>query len=553
MNQIKILPENFAVKEFTSNGDLIVYNTITNEEYTPIHIENYTEAVFIQSGNDIKAFFPNYTNSNVVKTYNLLNHGSTSNGYNIINAGNGNDIINYSTGKYNTINSGNGNDTINAIGDSLNDNVLINSGDGDDIIKFNNKNNYGFINGIIIGGKGNDNIDIEDLNPSFPNAQRTIIKFEATALDNGKDIITNFAPTKATSLSSTAEKEYVGDVLDFSGFLDGKGIFIFTREANNNITLTSTTTTNKVIITQANNDVKVYYNQINENNLVATLVNVNINDLDLYNFSNSANESIINNNNSNNIITVENNNIINTGENDNIITIYSSNTVISGDGNDKIWALGSYNSINSGGGNDIITSRYGFQTINSGGGNDTIKAVSTDDYLINSGSGNDSILISNSHGKNTINSGDGDDVITINFANRNLGNERGATISGGAGNDKINLYKNNVLNIKNTIIFEDTALNNGNDTIKVLVTDNAGTNTEFADILDFSAFLNGSNTFTRELNNNITFGSVDGNKVLAIADGANVKIYYNETIENNLVATLVGVDVNQLTENNFIA
>lgn len=64
--------------------------------------------------------------------------------------------------------------------------------------------------------------------------------------------------------------------------------------------------------------------------------------------------------------------------------------------------------------------------------------------------------------------------------------------------------------------------------------------------------MKGIGQFTREADNNIILGNVNGRKVLAKADSADVKLYYNDVNEDNLVATLVAVDITKLEASNFI-
>jgi hypothetical protein len=95
------------------------------------------------------------------------------------------------------------------------------------------------------------------------------------------------------------------------------------------------------------------------------------------------------------------------------------------------------------GGNDVLTGGSGADQLTGGDGNDTLTGNDGVDTL-SGGNGNDIIL-----------GGAGADILT--------GGEGADTITGGAANDTINLTETTAA--VDTVVFADTAANNGNDTI----------------------------------------------------------------------------------------
>jgi hypothetical protein len=113
-----------------------------------------------------------------------------------------------------------------------------------------------------------------------------------------------------------------------------------------------------------------------------------------------------------------------------------------------------------GSGVDTMTGGTGADQISGGKGNDVLRGGNAND-VVDGGEGDDQLF------------GDaGDDVLD--------GGEGNDTIRGGAGNDELTGW-----NGKDTFVFEDTATNNGVDTI----TEFTAGESESADILDFTAFL----------------------------------------------------------------
>lgn len=126
---------------------------------------------------------------------------------------------------------------------------------------------------------------------------------------------------------------------------------------------------------------------------------------------------------------------LNSGNGNNIITILgSAQNVITGSGKDTVNISGNVNSVNAGGGaNEIIVTGMVSNDITSGSGNDIIN-ISGSVNNIDVGSGNDEIVVSGEVLNNVV-LGAGNDNITIKG-----GAEVSGTISGGDGDDTINIF-----------------------------------------------------------------------------------------------------------------
>jgi len=139
-------------------------------------------------------------------------------------------------------------------------------------------------------------------------------------------------------------------------------------------------------------------------------------------------------------------------------------------GNDTINGGGGNDTIGGAAGNDTLNGEAGVDTINGGTGNDTIDGGAGNDAGLNGDAGND--IIKGGAGNDTINGGAGKDTIT-----------------GGAGNDITTLT---VDAETDTVIFEATGADNGDDDIVNFLADTAANG---GDVLDFTAFLGGAAQF----------------------------------------------------------
>lgn len=246
-----------------------------------------------------------------------------------------------------------------------------------------------------------------------------------------------------------------------------------------------------------------------------------------------------------------------------------ADTIVGGAGADRL---------NGGAGNDNISGGTGNDFIQGVNGNDTLKGEAGNDN-IDGGLGND-----------TIEGGAGVDIIVTTG-----GNDK---VTGGAGNDEIVLgtfggglaWNTAVAGVAggvaagaaagvNTVVFEDTAANNGNDNI-YFFTAGATTAAIGGDILDFSAFLGADVAFSDLVNVtdgnddtltdynviylNDTFGNItdtvtyaNNAKLVVIEDdGTDLIVNYVTTDANGnatatAVATLVGISGAALIEANF--
>lgn len=182
----------------------------------------------------------------------------------------------------------------------------------------------------------------------------------------------------------------------------------------------------------------------------------------------------------------------------------AADNIDGGAGNDTINAGNGNNTVLGGAGDDVIITGAGLDTIDGGAGNDTINAGAGVD-TIDGGAGND-----------TIESGAGADVVKGGAGNDTINNAGGGhdKITGGAGNDAITL--NVALTSRETVVFEATTADNGNDTITNF-TPGAVTDALGGDVLDFSAFLGAAVNFSGGTAVAVTDGTADvfaGNNVV---------------------------------------
>ena len=220
------------------------------------------------------------------------------------------------------------------------------------------------------------------------------------------------------------------------------------------------------------------------------------------------------------------NDTVDGGDGDDIITTASgNNSITGGNGNDTIDSGDGNDTIDGGNGDDILTSLGGDDSLTGGGGNDTIDSGDGNDTLLGgnasdvltAGSGNDSLTGGGNN--DTLNGGDGIDTLSgDNSDDRLIGGSGDDLLFGGSGNDFIDGGTG----------FDALEGGSGDDVFVLRIGD--GTDI----IADFN--LNGGDRLG--LADGLEFNSLSfsGNDILSGAE---------------VLATLNGVDTEQLTEVNF--
>jgi Ca2+-binding RTX toxin-like protein len=215
-----------------------------------------------------------------------------------------------------------------------------------------------------------------------------------------------------------------------------------------------------------------------------------------------------------------------------------NNTLSGGVGDDTIYSGNGDDNLSGGSGNDFLSDydydSTGNNTLSGGVGDDTIYSGYGDDTIYGD-SGND--FLSDSAGNNTLSGGVGDDTIYGGSGNDSIdgGND---IIYGGSGNDSINGFDGN-----------DTLLGStGNDTLIGSYGDDRMTGGSGADLFEFGY---GSDTIvdfedgTDKLQ--LSFG-ISFNDVFIEQNGSSTIVFD----ENQILATLVGVNATNVTIDDFV-
>ncbi len=409
--------------------------TVSNDDT----IDNKTSGILINTGigND------SITNSGSKVTIDAGADNDTveNSGLNVsINGGNGNNSISNANNN-STIITGNGNDTIlnkNKITDQLTSNTYINAGDGNDYIS--NEFNFKI---TILGGAGNDTITGSYV-------------YDQSMIDGGDGDDYIYSGSSVSGKSLLTVKGGAGnDSIRVSGGL------ILAGEGNDSIIIHEGETTSTIsggtgndIVSVGSSKQKVLF-QYAEGDGNDTIYGYNTTDsLKItgdYKLTRKGTTEVLISVDSGSMLlsnfTADTLNIngkkvsISSGNSEEGKKITNSKSKISltgGKGNDTISnKSANYVLIDAGAGNDSIhgISFNNYNTILAGEGNDTVSGGFFESY-IDVGNGNDFITIGGAGGSkgNTYNLGDGDDTIYVSVF---------GSISGGTGNDIINLGKGN--------------------------------------------------------------------------------------------------------------
>ena len=257
------------------------------------------------------------------------------------------------------------------------------------------------------------------------------------------------------------------------------------------------------------------------------------------------------------------NDTVDGGEGDDILTsIIGDNRLIGGAGNDTLNSGNGSDDLNGGsgadslsssGGNDSLAGGEGNDTLDAGNGADTLSGDNGDD-LLNSGDGSDDLA--GGEGNDTLDAGDGDDLL--------FGDNGSDILTGGSGDDYLAGGESN--DTLNGGVGTDT-LSGGNADDRLIAGDGndlliGGTSNDFLDGGAGFDFLEG--------------GSGDDIFVLRNGDGRDTIIDFNLTGDRlgladglhfddlsfsgsnilsggEVLASLSGIDAEQLTESNFTA
>lgn len=219
-----------------------------------------------------------------------------------------------------------------------------------------------------------------------------------------------------------------------------------------------------------------------------------------------------------------------TPEDDNL-SVLGSNAIIKGDeGNDDLSAQGSDATLQGDGGNDTLSVNGSSSNLSGGDGNDELSVNGANSIL--DGNRDDDILSMNG-AEGTLKGGDGNDILSVNGA--------GGTLDGGDGDDTLSAVGKDTLTGaggNDTFYLSNIDLNNLRNDTDVTIQDfqDDGDKLIFPQLIDLN----------------------DGNltqKTLAFPDLAIAQQGENTTIsyQDNLIATLIGVQAGSIGEDDFIA
>ena len=399
-----------------------------------------------------------------------------------VNAGKGNDTIDFSKSKYkNILNGQDGNDII--YGGLKNDKIT--GGKGKDTIYTGKGSNTIIIN----KGDGNDTIYNQGskLTIKFnnPNTKDKITAFEK----KGSDLIVTCTHAKAKG-----EKKAVSEVLTFKNYYNPDGTI-----ANDNIYIAHKKTV-KLSYTMENWKISGVNNEYRGTSNADTITGTDGNDII---YGNAGNDKIYGKNGNDKIDGGEGNDLLYGNDGNDIINARKGNDTVYGGYGDDVLTGGDGNDLIYGDdGNDLILGELGNDALYGGNGNDTILGHEGNDVLMG-GDGDDSI--EGNDGNDTIYGDAGNDVI-----NAGSGNDY---IEGGAGDDTIKGISGN-----NTILG-----GNGND----FIYSGSGNNTiNGGDGVDYIDVTNGTNTIIFD---NLTY-NYDDTKIETIAGFKNDDILQINTL-----------------------
>lgn len=345
-------------KQYFHSGYLENYNSNVELKLAEgkNYITNYGDDVFVKFGGGNDTFY-NYANFN--KETNIYDFGGT------IDGGAGNDYIHGGE----LVFGGEGDDTLQGItvyggngNDQINEGKLIFGEDGNDSIYSNytdatidagNGNDYIQVsyNSTIIGGKGDDTIDVVSNEAQF-------IQYNA---GDGNDVITQFGSNDTLAIND--------DII--SGSLKDNEAII--KIGTGSITLKNIEDTKIKIL--------------NNGKLIETIFG------GAYIYNSEDNTLITGTYNDDTIRSYDSSHVtINTGlGNDSIKNDSESSIINAGAGNDTIIDSSYTITINSGDGDDYIEKTYYHGVINAGAGNDYINLIKIGNVTVNAGTGNDTI------------------------------------------------------------------------------------------------------------------------------------------------------------------
>jgi Ca2+-binding RTX toxin-like protein len=357
-------------------------------------------------------------------------HGGTSNAVDTIDAGDGNNVVT-STNSYVTV--GGGHDTVTLLGTS-----------------------YASSYGDVVSGAGDDTI----------NAGSGNITIDAGAGDDSISFVQG-----AVTLNAGDGNDELSISSDFRGesFINlGSGANVI----NQNYTMIYTNSRGTVIGGEGADSIKIYFDYATihggEGNDTITTGNGDdviyagdendtINAAGGYNtiYGGEGNNSITSNGwdwittgSGNDTIhggTSTAGDSINAGDGNNVVTASTNSYVTVGGGHDTVTLLGisyasSYGDVVSGAGDDTINAGSGNITIDAGAGDDSISFV-RGSLSVNAGDGNDDVTITSYlHGNNIVELGDGLNVLTHTVSSEISGSK--ATVSGGEDDDYIQFKTN---------------------------------------------------------------------------------------------------------------
>ena len=410
-----------------------------------------------------------------------------------VNAGDGDDIINFKKSKYknNKLNGGNGKDTIyggtnNDIIHGNNDNDTLYGYNGDDKIygdKGNDTLKGGSGNDTLEGGDGNDKLYGENGNDTLKGGKGN----DQLTGGKGNDKIYTVAGTNTVYFNAgdgvdTLYKGTGSDTLKFNNFAD-----LTKLKAG-------------LCAEKSGNDLKLYYTKsdyiimkdfFKSGTSVKYLTDKAGHKLSFSSFMNTV------------VFRFEGNkyqsNTINGTDYKDIIFASDMEDVIYGNGgDDRIVDGAGSDTIYGGSGNDTIFCSEGTNYIYGGSGNDIIITTGDGTNIIDAGSGNNYISLGanidiDTEPENTIDAGDGDNTITGSNSHRK-------TITLGNGNNYINLTSSNTYDYTQITVGDgsNTVISNGGSYTEVN-TGNGDNNYVIANSASYNSinFGNGNHNFAQ--------------------------------------------------------
>jgi Ca2+-binding RTX toxin-like protein len=313
-----------------------------------------------------------------------------SNASDVINGGDGNDLIEESKYGDDTLNGGNGDDTI-ILRHASNtvQNITINGGAGNDFVD-------------AAAGSGNLTVDLGDGNDRillYGTGDHT----HNITLGTGSDTVeltTSFYPSYASSVRITDfQTGDNGDRLDWATYVEQATMH---GDADYNPFLER-----DAILLQVGADVQLQLGRYDSSyQTILTFANTNVADFTAYNLGYNPFHPTQTG-----------------GIGDDTLDGTALNDVLDGtSGNDQL---------NGNDGDDVLWAGAGADALNGGNGNDHLRGESGDDVLHGDGGADN---LDGGIGVDTVDGGDGNDVINDRYGND--------TITGGAGDDRINVYLN---------------------------------------------------------------------------------------------------------------